>query len=118
MAEQTTTQPIARGLKGVVVDTTETSFIDGDAGQLLYRGYNIHDLAERSTFEEICYLLLHKRLPTRSELDQFDAALRASRELPPAVLEIIRLVSSAHPMDALRTAISALSAFDPHPGDN
>ena len=118
MAEQTTTQPIARGLKGVVVDTTETSFIDGDAGQLLYRGYNIHDLAERSTFEEVCYLLLHKRLPTRSELDQFDAALRASRELPPAVLEIIRLVSGAHPMDVLRTAISALSAFDAHPGDN
>src|SRR3972149_6805945 len=63
MPDSTTTQPIARGLKGVVFDTTESSFIDGEAGKLLYRGYNIHDLAGKSTFEEVAYLLVFSRLP-------------------------------------------------------
>lgn len=110
---EVTTQPIARGLKDVIVDTTETSHIDGEAGRLVYRGYNIHDLAERSTFEEVTYLLLYKRLPTRSELDEFDAGLKAARAVPAGVIEVIRLTQRAHPMDVLRTAVSALSAFDP-----
>ncbi|HEU4760133.1 MAG TPA: citrate/2-methylcitrate synthase [Dehalococcoidia bacterium] len=117
MPESTTTEPIARGLKGVVIDTTETSFIDGDAGKLLYRGYNIHDLAERSTFEEVSHLLVLGRLPTRAELNQYDADLKAARALPADLLHIISLARDAHPMDVLRTAVSALAAFDPDASD-
>ena len=109
---------IRRGLKDVVFDTSEASFVDGQAGKLLYRGYNIHDLAEQSTFEEIVYLLFYGELPTRSQLDAFDAELRANREIPDEVVQVMRLIAKSHPMDALRTAVSALSAFDPDVNDN
>ena len=109
---------IKRGLRDVYIDRTRSSFIDGNAGTLLYRGYNIHDLAEHSTFAETIYLLLHGSLPTRSELDAFDAQLRANRELPEEVVEVIRLTQNAHPMDVLRTAVSALAGFDPDVADN
>ncbi len=117
MSLPASTPELARGLKGVVLDTTETSFIDGEAGKLLYRGYNIHDLAERSTFEEVVYLLLYGRLPTRRELEELDGALRRSRPIPQEVMDVIRLVQGAHPMDVLRTAVSALAAFDPETTD-
>ena len=109
---------IHRGLKGVYFDRSRVCFIDGRAGELLYRGYSIHDLAERSTFEETCYLLMHGELPTREALARFDADLRAARELPAAVYDIVRAVRAAHPMDVLRTATSALAAFDPDVADN
>ena len=109
---------IKRGLKDVVFDTSEASFVDGQVGKLLYRGYNIHDLAERSTFEEIVYLLFYGELPNQSQLDTFDAQLRASRGIPKEVVEVIRVVAKSHPMDALRTAVSALSAFDAEVNDN
>jgi citrate synthase len=109
---------LARGLKDVVLDTTESSFIDGEVGVLLYRGYNIHDLAEKSNFEEVSYLLLHGALPKRAELDAFKKRLVANRALPKEVIEIISMVQKAHPMDVLRTAVSALSAFDPDTEDN
>src|SRR3990170_3269801 len=109
---------LARGLRNVVLDTTQSSFIDGEAGVLLYRGYSIHDLAQRSNFEEVCYLLLYGDLPTRAELEQLRGRLRSQRPLPAAVIEVIRLVKVAHPMDALRTAVSALAAFDPDVDDN
>ncbi len=109
---------IKRGLKDVVFDTSEASFVDGQAGKLLYRGYNIHDLAERSTFEEIVYLLFYGELPTQSELDSFDAQLRASRGIPKQVVDVIRVVANSHPMDALRTAVSALAAFEAEVNDN
>lgn len=109
---------LQRGLRDVYIDRTKSSFIDGNVGKLLYRGYNIHDLAENSTFEETVYLLLYEALPTRSQLDEFDAELKANRELPEAIIEIIRLTKDAHPMDVLRTAISALAAFDPDVSDN
>ncbi len=109
---------LARGLKDVVLDTTESSFIDGEVGILLYRGYSIHDLAQNSNFEEVSYLLLHGALPTRTELDAFLKRLTSQRALPPQVIEVIRLVKDSHPMDALRTAASALSAFDPDTEDN
>jgi citrate synthase len=108
---------LARGLKDVVLDTTESSFIDGEQGILLYRGYSIHDLAEKSNFEEVSYLLLSGALPTRRELEQFHKRLVANRALPPQVIEVIRLVQKAHPMDVLRTAVSALSAYDPETED-
>ena len=108
---------IHRGLKGVYFDTSEASFIDGSLGKLLYRGYNIHDLAEQSTFEEVTYLLLYGHLPTERELETLDSSLRDNRGLPEEVVDIIRLIKNCHPMDVLRTGISALSAFDPEAED-
>ena len=108
---------LARGLKDVVLDTTESSFIDGEAGILLYRGYTIHDLAEKSNFVEVSYLLLYGALPTKQQLADFDKRLIAYRTLAPEVIDVIRLVKGAHPMDVLRTAASALAAFDPDTED-
>ena len=109
---------IMRGLRDVYLDTTESSFIDGTEGKLLYRGYNIHDLAERSTFEEVIYLLLYAKLPSKQELADFDAHLRDNRRIPDEVIQVLDLVKASHPMDALRTGISALAAFDPETSDN
>ena len=112
------TPEIRKGLKDVYLDTTTSSFIDGEVGKLLYRGYNIHDLAEKSTFEEVIYLLLHGRLPSQQELTEFDNLLRANRRIPDEVIQVLDLVKNSHPMDALRTGLSALSAFDPDVSDN
>ncbi len=109
---------IHRGLKGVHFDRSPTTFIDGRAGELRYRGYSIHDLARYSTFEETAFLLLHGELPTTEELRAFDAELRAARSLPDQIFDIIRSVKDAHPMEVLRTAVSALGAFDPEVADN
>ncbi|MBI4339482.1 MAG: citrate (Si)-synthase [Chloroflexi bacterium] len=109
---------IRRGLMGVYFDRTESCFIDGTVGKLLYRGYDIHELAELSTFEEVIHLLLYGKLPTQKELDAFDKALRADRDIPDDVLDIISKVKNGHPMDVLRTAVSALSAWDPDVKDN
>jgi citrate synthase len=115
-----TNEPIKihRGLKGVYFDRSPCTFIDGRIGELRYRGYSIHDLAEHSTFEETAWLLLHGELPSRRQLAEFDGQLKAARELPAPVLDIVRTVKSAHPMDVLRTAASALAAFDPDSTDN
>ena len=118
MSEKETKVQIQRGLKGVYFDRSAATFIDGRAGELRYRGYSIHDLAQHSNFEETAYLLLHGELPNRSELEAFDAELKAARQIPPPVYDIIRAVKDAHPMDVLRTAVSALAAFDPEVGDN
>jgi citrate synthase len=109
---------LARGLKDVYIDTTEASFIDGQRGVLVYRGYDIHDLAERSSFEEVIHLLLHGTLPTRGQLEGLDHSLKAERELPPDVYRMIESTKAAHPMDVLRTAASALAAWDPEVNDN
>ncbi len=109
---------LRRGLRDVYIDNTQSSFIDGDIGKLLYRGYSIHDLAEKSTFEETVYLLLYGKLPTHKELDDFDVVLRANRSIPDEVVKVVELVKNSHPMDVLRTGMSALSAFDPEVGDN
>jgi citrate synthase len=109
---------IHRGLKGVTFDRSRVCYIDGRAGELRYRGYSIHDLAQHSTFEETCYLLFHGELPTKEQLGKFTSELKAARKLPAEVLDVIRLVKAGHPMDVLRTAVSALSAFDPEVADN
>src|SRR5918911_5308194 len=93
---------INRGLKGVYFDRSPCTFIDGKAGDLRYRGYSIHDLAQRSTFEETAFLLLYGELPTALELARLDAELKAARALPEPVLGVIRTVKAAHPMDVLR----------------
>jgi len=102
---------LRKGFKNVYFDRSEIGSVD-PAGKLHYRGYSIHDLAERSTFEETSYLLLHGVLPTTTQLCEFDAALRACRVLPSEVHDAIRLTKSAHPMDVLRTAVSAMSSLD------
>ncbi len=107
-----------RGLSGVYFDRTETTFIDGKEGKLLYRGYNIHELAGVASFEETSYLLMYGELPTQKQLDDFDGVLKANRNIPPEIIEIIKLVKNDHPMSVLRTAVSALSAFDPDAADN
>ncbi|MFV1592668.1 citrate synthase [Phaeobacter sp. JH20_36] len=104
---------INRGLKGIYFERSGVSDIDGAKGELSYRGYSIHDLATHSTFEEVCYLLIHGELPTAEELAGFDAALKSARVLPPTVLDIIRATKDGHPMDVLRTAVSALAALEP-----
>lgn len=108
---------IHRGLKGIYFDRSGVSDIDGRAGELRYRGYSIHDLAENATFEEICHLLVHGELPTQPELAQLREQLAASRALPETVLRLVRDLSGGHPMEVLRTAVSALGALDPGAAD-
>ena len=107
---------IHRGLSGVYFDRSETSFIDGRAGKLQYRGYSIDDLATHSTFEETAYLLLYGALPTRAQLAAFDAELKAARPISGEILDVIRLVQAAHPMDVLRTAVSRAGGVRPRDG--
>ena len=109
---------IHRGLKGVYFDRSQVCYIDGRAGELRYRGYSIHDLAAGSSFEETCYLLMRGELPGRAQLQDFASALRAARQLPAEIEALIHIVKAAHPMDVLRTAVSALAAFDPETADN
>jgi len=115
-----TNEPIKihRGLKGVYFDRSPCTFIDGQIGELRYRGYSIHDLAEHSSFEETAWLLLRGELPTTAQLAEFDAQLKSARKLPPPIFDIIRTIKATHPMDVLRTAVSALAAFDPETTDN
>ena len=104
---------INRGLKGVYFERSGVSDIDGAAGELSYRGYSIHDLAAQSTFEEVAFLLIHGELPTPAQLADFDAALRSARTLQPEIHDIIAACKHGHPMDVLRTAVSALAALEP-----
>lgn len=106
------------GLEGVIATSSKICFIDGKEGILSYSGYNIHTLADHATFEEVIYLLWHGRLPNRSELEQLRAALVTERELPAPVVDFLKSVPKAAPMDVLRTAVSMLSLYDPLAADN
>ncbi len=106
------------GLQDVVIATSGICSIDGQAGKLIYRGYDIHDLARESTFEEVVYLLWHGRLPTRAELAEHEEQLAANRAVPSEILDLLkRLPPPQHPMESLRTAVSALSLYDPEAED-
>ena len=112
---------IKAGLEDAVVSTSEICFIDGQKGRLLYRGFDVDDLAAQSTFEETVYLLWYGHLPTKKELDTLTKALSstANRKLPPKLIEMLRLFPrKTTPMEILRTGVSALSAFDPDADDN
>jgi len=103
----------AAGLQGVVAAPSEICFIDGIAGRLIYRGYDIGDLVEQATFEEVACLLWDTRLPNRTELDALKDELRSNASIPESILSILRaLPKTTHPMDALRTAVSALGSAD------
>src|SRR5687767_10651644 len=102
------------GLEGVVAAKSEICFIDGDAGRLVYRGYEIGDLVENASFEEVAFLLWDGKLPNKGELATLKQQLAASMSLPPHVLATLKaLPASTQPMDALRTAVSSLSSNDP-----
>jgi 2-methylcitrate synthase len=104
----------SKGLEGVVAANSGVCFIDGEAGVLAYRGIDIHELADNSTFEETCYLLWFGRLPTRAELADLNKRLAAERKVDPAIWDMLRkLPKGVIPMEVLRTAVSALSFYDP-----
>jgi citrate synthase len=102
------------GLAGIIASDSQVSLVDGVEGKLLYRGYDIADLAEHATFEETAFLLWNGRLPTRAELKAFTAEAAAARKLPPEVVRMLKsMPRDAPPMDALRTAVSLLGVLDP-----
>ncbi len=109
----------AKGLEGIVATTSSICWIDGDAGVLAYRGIDIHKLAEESNFEETTYLLWNGRLPKAAELDAFRKELAKARVLDPKIVELLRsFPKDVTPMEVLRTAVSALSCYDPDEKDN
>ncbi len=108
-----TTVHAPKGLEGVVATKSKICYIDGDLGVLAYRGIDIHELADNSTFEETCYLLWNGKLPGRNELQELHGRLAAERKLDPAILDFLRNTpKGAMPMDVLRTAVSALGLYD------
>jgi len=107
------------GLRDVVAAPSSICFIDGEKGVLSYGGYNIHDLAQHSSFEEVVFLLWNGRLPKRDELDAMNAELVAHRALPAEIISMLKsFPKGSVPMDTLRTAVSALAFYDPERGDN
>jgi citrate synthase len=104
----------SKGLEGVVATTSSICYIDGEQGVLAYRGIDIHELADNSTFEETCYLLWFGKLPSRDELKGLRGRLAEERKLDPAIINLLRTApKDTQPMDVLRTAVSALSFYDP-----
>jgi citrate synthase len=106
------------GLEDTVATTSAICYLDGDRGVLAYCGYDIHDLAQHATFEEVCYLLWHRRLPTRAELGDLQSQLAAARPLPEGVIRAMRALPPASGMDQLRTLTSILSHYDPDATEN
>jgi len=108
-----------KGLEGIVAANSGICFIDGDAGVLAYRGIDIHELAERSNFEETTYLLWNGRLPSELELREFSSQLALAREVDQRIVDMLKTFpTSATPMEVLRTAVSALSFYDADEKDN
>ena len=106
------------GLEDTVATSSAICYLDGDRGVLAYCGYDIHDLARHATFEEVCYLLWHRRLPTRAELGDLQSQLIAGRALPEAVLRLMHALPPGNAMDTLRTLTSALGHYDADAADN
>jgi citrate synthase len=103
----------SKGLEGIVATTSAICWIDGEAGVLSYRGIDIHELAQRSTFEETTYLLWNGKLPTKVELTAFSAEMAVARTIDPKIIDLLRSVpKGATPMEVLRTAVSLLSMYD------
>src|SRR5947207_15212289 len=106
------------GLEDTVATSSAICYLDGDQGVLAYCGYDIHDLARHATFEEVCFLLWQRRLPTRAELGDLQAQLIAGRPLPEAVIRVMRPLRAGDGMDALRTLTSVLAHYDPDATDH
>jgi citrate synthase len=105
------------GLEDTVATSSAICYLDGDRGVLAYCGYDIHDLARHATFEEVCFLLWHRRLPNRAELGDLQSQLAAARPLPEAVVRFLRMLPPGNMMDLLRTLTSALGHYDPDAAD-
>ena len=114
-----TKEPIIhKGLEGICVTKSELSFIDGFHSKLYIRGYSIEDLATKSTFEETAYLIIYGKLPTRSELNEFDEKLRDNRELPDSVIQLLKMIPpDTNPLEVLRTGVSFIGHLDPNKHD-
>lgn len=113
MSTGTESSAAAAGLRGVVAAQSAIGDVNGEEGILIYQGYNIHDLAEHSTFEEVIFLLWNGRLPKVDELAELEDRLRRNYEVPAAVIELMKQFPvTADPMDVLRTAVSALDFYD------
>ncbi|MDA2916341.1 citrate synthase/methylcitrate synthase [Nitrospinae bacterium AH_259_B05_G02_I21] len=108
-------QEYAKGLDGVIACETHINYIDGAAGKMIYRGYDVEEIGEQTNYEETAYLLIYGKLPTQSELDDFTAKLISYRSVPPEVIQVLKIIPTAktHPMSALRTGVSALGTFNP-----
>lgn len=113
-----TTEKAKGGLEDVVATSSAICYLDGDRGVLAYCGYDIHDLASAATFEEVCYLLWHRRLPTRAELGDLQSQLAAARALPEPIQRLMRSLPPVDGMDALRTLTSALGHYDREANDS
>ncbi|WP_263368302.1 citrate synthase [Edaphobacter bradus] len=108
-----------KGLEGIVATSSSICWIDGDAGVLSYRGIDIHELAQRSTFEETAYLLWFGKLPNKAQLADFTRKLAEARKLDPKLIDFLRSVpATASPMEVLRTAVSLLGIYDPDEADS
>ncbi|OGG48208.1 MAG: citrate synthase [Candidatus Handelsmanbacteria bacterium RIFCSPLOWO2_12_FULL_64_10] len=107
------------GLEDVVVGTSSICDVNGKTGQLIYRGYDIHDLVANVSFEEVVYLLWNDDLPNKAELNELDQQLKSARALPSPVMDFIKgLPRTASPMDVLRTSVSLLGIYDPEGRDS
>jgi 2-methylcitrate synthase len=106
------------GLEDTVATSSAICYLDGDRGVLAYCGFDIHDLARQATFEEVCYLLWHRRLPTRAELGDLQSQLIAARPLPEAIIRLMHALPPGNGMDTLRTLTSALGHYDADAADN
>src|SRR5581483_10626041 len=118
MGGMTTAAKPKAGLEDIVATSSAICYLDGDRGVLAYCGYDIHDLARQSTFEEVCFLLWHRRLPSRAELGDLQAQLAAARPLPEPALRLLRMLPPGNGMDLLRTLASALGHYDPEAADS
>ncbi len=108
---------VAKGLEGIVANSTAISDVRGDIGQLIYAGYDINELAGKASFEEIIHLLWHGELPTQSQLDALTSKLRAQRALPQGVIDFLQAApKDASPMDVIRTGVSLLGLYDQETG--
>src|SRR5712691_4416226 len=108
----------AAGLRGVAAASSSISDVNGEKGELIYQGYNIHDLAKHSTFEEVVFLLWNKRLPDAAELSALEQSLRRSYQVPAEIIDLMkRFPREADPIDVLRTTVSALEFYDPNARD-
>jgi citrate synthase len=114
MVERTISETKNIGLRGIPVADTKISAIDGERGQLIYRGFNILDLAQYSTFEEVAYLLIFGDLPNRNQLESFQESLSAEREISEGLLRSMEVrPKSSHPMDVLQSSVAMLADYDP-----
>ncbi|HWD18600.1 MAG TPA: citrate synthase [Verrucomicrobiae bacterium] len=119
MVITSTSESVSKGLEGVVAAATRLSDVRGDVGELIYCGYDINELGGKVSFEETVHLLHYNRLPNQRELKELKATLVADRELPKGVIDFLHLLpKDTPPMDAIRTAVSALGCFDHERDDN